>query len=236
MTTPLKVFISYSQNKSDRQLLDQLLSQTAPLVKSGKIIVWEDSKIPAGQQWDKAIKDSIAQADIVVLLVSSDYTASEYINTIEVPLAMERQAAGHCAIVPVLLRSCLFELMPYSHYAFLPKSLDSQRLIPVDQWGNINEAFTTVVRRLYELVQQMTGENAAAPESSPVNNAPKASSPINKLEREGAEAQLSLATQKQQRLQSALLLETDASRQFAYEQEIQKLETQIQVLKIKLQP
>jgi len=77
MTTPLKVFISYSQNKSDRQLLDQLLSQTAPLVKSGKIIVWEDSKIPAGQQWDKAIKDSIAQADIVVLLVSSDYTASD---------------------------------------------------------------------------------------------------------------------------------------------------------------
>jgi hypothetical protein len=50
----------------------------------------------------------------------------------------------------------------------------------------------------------------------------------------GYQTQLNLAIEKLQRLQSALLLETDAARQFSYEQEIKKLEIKISTLQVQV--
>ncbi len=232
---PLRVFISYSHNSNDRPLLDQLIRHISPLVQQGKLSIWEDSMILAGSNWDEVITTEIRRADIVVFLVSSDYLASDYVNRIEVPIAMQRQADGLCAVVPVLLRACFFELMPYVAYEFLPKTAHDQRLVPLDQWVNKDEAFATIVRRLNLLVKQ-TETPAATPVTRPVSAAqtPTAST-ISTLERKGYEQQLNLATQKQQHLQTALLLETDPSRQFALEHEIQKLDNTISLLKSKLQ-
>ncbi len=232
---PLRVFISYSHNSNDRPLLDQLIRHISPLAQQGKLSIWEDSMILAGSNWDEVITTEIRRADIVVFLVSSDYLASDYVNRIEVPIAMQRQADGLCAVVPVLLRACFFELMPYAAYEFLPKTAHDQRLVPLDQWVNKDEAFATIVRRLNLLVKQ-TETPAATPVTRPVSAAqtPTAST-ISTLERKGYEQQLNLATQKQQHLQTALLLETDPSRQFALEHEIQKLDNTISLLKSKLQ-
>jgi hypothetical protein len=163
MAAPLKVFISYSHNPNDRPLLDQFVLQLAPLVQAGKITYWEDSLMLPSQIWEEAIRDNLTQADIVVLLVSSDYTASEFVNRIEVPLAMQRQAAGQCQIVPVLLRSCLFGLMPYAKYEFLPKKPEHQRLLPVENWESKDNAFEVVVRQLHELVNQIAGTSEVKP-------------------------------------------------------------------------
>lgn len=231
---PLKIFISYSHNQNDRPLLDQLLRHLTPLVQSGKITIWEDSKILPSDLWDKAIKDNLELADIVVLLVSSDYMASEYINRVEVPVAMERHEAGLCQVVPVLLRSCLFDLMPYSIYEFLPKTPENQRLVPVDKWERPDDALEVVVRRLNELIKGGTSKGSSDLKDKHPEAASNTSSAFSDLERKGYEQQLNLATQKLQRLETAHLLETDASRQFAYEQEIQKLETLVANLKTKL--
>ncbi len=230
--TPLRVFISYSHNSNDRPLLDQLTRHISPLVQQGKISIWDDSMIFPGSNWDQTITTEIRRADIVVFLVSSDYLASDYVNRIEVPIAMQRQANGECTIVPVLLRNCLFELMPYAEYEFLPKTAHDQRLVPLDQWANKDEAIATIVRRLNLLVKQVESPLAAPLVSA--SPSPQ-TIPASELERNGNEQLLKLATQKHQRLEAALLLETDASRQFAYEQEIQKLSDTITYLKNKLQ-
>jgi len=233
----MRVFISYSHNQNDRPLLDQLIRHLSPLIQSGKISVWEDAMIMAGSNWDQVITTEIRRADIVVFLVSSDYLASDYVNRIEVPIAMQRQANGECTVVPVLLRSCLFELMPYSEYEFLPKTAHDQRLVPLDQWANKDEGFSTIVRRLNLLVKQAETPTVAPPLTMRSVSASQTPAPsaISTLERNGYEQQCNLATQKQQRLQTALLLETDPSRQFALEHEIQKLDSTISDLKNKLQ-
>jgi hypothetical protein len=232
METPLKVFISYSHNQNDRPLLDQFIRQMAPLVHAGKITYWEDSKILPSQNWEAVIKENLGQADIVVLLVSSDYSASEFVNRVEVPMAMEREAAGKCKIVPVLLRACFFELMPYSKYEFLPKTAENQRLLAVDMWRHQDEALDVVVRRLYALVNQLTGADAAIQDIPGSTPAPLFTPlPISGLERSGYEAQITLATQKLQHLQTAQILETNASSKFALEHEIQILKDLIAQLK-----
>jgi hypothetical protein len=235
MASPHKVFISYSHNQNDRPLLDKLLLQLAPLINAGKISVWEDSQISPGQAWDDVIKENLNVADIVVMLVSSDYTASNYINQIEVPISMQRQAAGDCKVVPVLLRSCLFELMPYSKYEFLPKTADNQRLVPVDSWEKPDEALAVVVRRLHQLIKQGNESPNKPPlvDDNP-NSMQEHHSPISDLERKGYELQLTLATEKLQHLQMAALRSFNASEKFSYEHEIKQLETLIAELKSKL--
>jgi len=228
MPAPLKVFISYSHNNSDRPLLDAFLRQAKPLVLAGHISIWEDGRIAPGDIWEEVILKHLNAADIVVMLVSSDYLASDYINNVEAPLAMQRQSDGLCQVVPVLLRNCLFELMPYAKYEFLPKNPDNHRLTPVENWSNTDDAFAVVVRRLHTLIQQINGTS-----QSPVAEKPDTAAAISDLERKGNEQQLHLATQKLQRLQTAHLIETDESKRFAYEQEIQKLEILVNSLKTK---
>lgn len=235
MPLPLKVVISYSQNLQDRPSVERLIRHMAPMVQAGKISVWDDSKIPPGDIWKEAIVQQLSLADIIIMLVSSDYTASEFVNTIEVPLAMTRHAAGQCTIVPVLLRNCLFELMPYSKFAFLPRNLQNHRLEPVEGWSNPDDAYEMVARKLLELT------NAFSEAQTPVNvtatiTAARSVSSLSELEKKGYEAQLDLATQKLQRLHKAHLLATDENVKFAYEQDIQALESLTSNLKAKLQP
>lgn len=157
---PKQVFISYSHNSNDRPLLEQLLRQLAPLKQAGLITWWEDSMIPPGGDWDQEISRHLNAADFVLLLVSADYTNSDYVNRIEVPVAMERQQQDACVVIPVLLRNCLYDLMPYARYEFLPKLPENQRLLPVDQWNNLDEALKTVVYRLYTLASGTQGQKA----------------------------------------------------------------------------
>ena len=121
MKGPLKVFISYSHNDSDRPLLEKLLKQIAPLKQNKVIEIWEDALIAPSCEWNDEIMKQLNHADIVVMLVSSDYIASEFVNNEEVPLAMKRCEEGHCRIVPVLLRSCMHDVPPYARYEYLPK-------------------------------------------------------------------------------------------------------------------
>lgn len=231
MATPLKVFISYSHNENDRPLLDRLCGHLAPLVRAEKISVWEDSRITGGSDWDKTIKTQLAQADIVIFLVSSDYTASEYINREEVPFAMRRHEQGLCSIVPVLLRSCLFEEMPYARFEFIPKRPDTQRLLPVENWERPEDAFTAVVRRLNELIRKRT-ENSDSPSIQPP---PQTSTPEHLiLERQGFERELKLAMLKLNSLRSARILQTDPSAIFKVEMDIHELETIIADIKSRL--
>ena len=54
---------------------------------------------------------------------------------------------------------------------------------------------------------------------------------INELEREGLNAQLELLVKKRNRIQEALAIENDPSRQFQYETQIERLNKQIAELK-----
>jgi hypothetical protein len=232
----LQVFISYSHNNIDRPLLDQLRRHLAPIVQTGKITLWDDSQISPGEEWDDAIRQNLEEAQIIVFLVSSDYLASDYVNRIEVPVAMRRAEAGLCAIVPVLLRPCMFDWMPYARFEFLPKRPDNQRLEAVSAWPDTDAALEIVVRRISELIKK-AGAKTRPPASDAGHeilpeNFP---TPLADLERSGLEQQFQIATQKLQKLQTALLLETDAARQFAYEHEIRKLETLIAGVRQKLE-
>ncbi|MEH2249957.1 toll/interleukin-1 receptor domain-containing protein [Nostoc sp.] len=72
----LKIFCSYSHN--DESLKDELAKHLTMLERQGIISTWHDRKIPPGKEWDQQINENLNTADIILLLVSSDFIYSKY--------------------------------------------------------------------------------------------------------------------------------------------------------------
>jgi len=102
-----KVFISYSHK--DKKWLQKLETILHPLVNKGKIILWDDSKIGPGDQWDAEIINALETTRIAVLLVSGNFLASEYITRTELPAILAAAEKKECVLFWILIDDCLYE-------------------------------------------------------------------------------------------------------------------------------
>lgn len=139
------VFFSYSH--VDETLRDQLETQLALLKRQGVIETWHDRRIGVGQDIDQVIDEHIKSDEIILLLVSADFLASDYCYDVEMTRAMERHCAGEAVVIPVILRACDWHGAPFGKLNATP--LDGK---PVTSLPNIDEAFLQVAKAIREAV------------------------------------------------------------------------------------
>jgi hypothetical protein len=135
------LFFSYSH--ADENLRDQLEKHLSALQHQCVIQVWHDRRIPAGHVLDAEIDSHLESADVILLLVSSDFLASEYCYDREMKRAMERHESGAATVIPVILRPCDWHDTPFGKLLAVPK--DGR---PITQWPNPDEAFLDVVKAI----------------------------------------------------------------------------------------
>src|ERR1700681_3834352 len=75
MDEPINVYYSYAQE--DRSLLDQLDRHLTLLRRQGRIFVWYDERITAGKSLKQEKARYMEQAQIVLVLMSPNYIASD---------------------------------------------------------------------------------------------------------------------------------------------------------------
>ena len=68
----------------------------------GKITTWHDRRIVPGQEFEHQIYHYFSQADIILLLISSDFIASDYCYQVEMTNALERHKKGEAVVIPVI--------------------------------------------------------------------------------------------------------------------------------------
>ena len=107
----IRVFVSYAH--ADESLCQELGKHLASLKHQGLIDVWHDRRIDAGDDWAQAIDANLASADVILLLVSSDFIASRYCFELEAKEAMRRHTAGEAVVIPVILRPCDWHSLPF---------------------------------------------------------------------------------------------------------------------------
>ncbi len=140
-----KIFFSYS--KYDRDLLDELLRQLSGLRRQGKIQAWSDADIQPGEEWDECIKAELHAADIIVLFLSPDFLATDYIWDVEIAAAMARHDRGEAVVIPVVARPCDWNDLPFSKLNALPSKAK-----PVTSYPNRDEAWLAVVQGIRRVV------------------------------------------------------------------------------------
>ena len=150
-----RIFISY--NHKDDALRAELDKHLALLRREGAIELWSDHRILPGSEFDKDIAEALEAAQIILLLVSADFLASDYCIGIEMRRAMERHDAGDAVVVPVILRACDWHHSPFKHLNALPSGGRE-----IAKWSSPDDAFLDVVQGLRKLLAARKGRDGGS--------------------------------------------------------------------------
>jgi hypothetical protein len=140
-----RLFISYSH--ADETLLSRLHKHLAQLQRDGSVAGWYDRDIRAGERFDSEIARELAEADVFLACVSPDYIASNYCFEKELQTALEREARGELAIVPVVFEPCEWRETELRQFKAVPRDGKA-----VTEHTNQNVALLDVVTELRRLV------------------------------------------------------------------------------------
>lgn len=160
MPEPINIFFAYA--RADQPLRDELDKHLAFLRRSKLIEGWYDGNISAGEEWEEAIDHHLHSADIILLLVSPDFIASDYCYDVEMRKALARHEAGEVVVVPVILRPCHWQNTPFAKFQALPKDA-----LAITLWSNRDQAFASAAKAIDRVVRQLHAERNALPPETP---------------------------------------------------------------------
>lgn len=153
MANPLKLFVSYSHK--DQEQLDELVKYLRPLVDVGKVEPWTDRLIEIGTLWDAAIRQSLLSADIILLLVSSDFLNSEYISSNELVATKQRHEDKTAVVIPVLLSYCGYTNYWFSEIQGLPEGMVPLSDAEAKGKNEKSKAYTNVASKIQDLADEL---------------------------------------------------------------------------------
>jgi flagellar biosynthesis GTPase FlhF len=157
------IFCSYShKDEVYREKLDTHLSM---MKRQGLIELWHDRKITAGDEWKGQIDENLDIANVILLLMTANFLASDYCNDVEMKRAMERHESGEARVIPIMLTP--FEGWKHSPLAKLqglPKDAK-----PVTKWDDENDAFVNVAEGIRKAIESISPAKAVAPEQTKTN-------------------------------------------------------------------
>ena len=140
------VFFSYSHK--DEALRDKLETHLKLLQRQGIISSWHDRKILPGSEWDQEIDQHLHKANIILLLVSAEFIASNYCWDIEVAEAIKRHESKKAIVVPIIIRTCDWHSSPFGKLQALPKDGKA-----ITAWSNRDAAWTNVAEGLRKIAE-----------------------------------------------------------------------------------
>jgi internalin A len=141
----VRLFYSYSHK--DEALRNELETHLKLLQRTGLIDTWHDRKIEAGDDWKQQIDENLDRADIILLLVSSDFIASDYCYEKEMKRALERGEKGEAEVIPIIVRDVNWKKAPFAKLQALPKDG-----LAVTKWADKDSAWRNVSEGIEQLV------------------------------------------------------------------------------------
>lgn len=144
---PMNVFISYDQE--DEQLCSLLIKHMQLLSREGVINEWHNRQINPGELYKDAIDQHFNAAQLILLLISADYIASDYCYGTEMTRALQRHAAHEARVIPIILRPVDWRSAPFGGLKALPMNGE-----PITAWADLDQAFLAVVNEIRKVVNE----------------------------------------------------------------------------------
>ncbi|HEX8118074.1 MAG TPA: TIR domain-containing protein, partial [Pyrinomonadaceae bacterium] len=162
---PLELFYSYSHK--DKKLRDKVDNHLSLLQRQEFITEWHDRMIEAGDDWESEISEHLESAQLILLLVSDDFIASDYCYSVEMNRALERHEQEEARVIPVILRPVDWESSPLGRLQALPEGGKA-----VTTWRNRDEALKSVAKGIRKIVRSFRPKQKSPLTSSPIPRRP----------------------------------------------------------------
>src|SRR4051812_33195106 len=118
---PAKIFYSYAHE--DERYVTKLRNQLKILKRQGLIEEFYDRQITAGMDWEATIDEHLESSDIILLLISDDFLASDYCWGREMMRALARHEAGKARVIPIAIRDVDWKGAPFARLQGLPRDM-----------------------------------------------------------------------------------------------------------------
>lgn len=156
----VNLFFSYSHR--DEALRDELEIHLASLKRQGVLTTWHDRRIGAGNEFDHSISEHLESADIVLLLISPYFIASDYCFEVEMKQALERHENKQSIVIPVILHPCDWHDMPFGKLLASPTDVK-----PISKFPNLHDGFLEVTKAVKEAAARICPAN---PKKTPISS------------------------------------------------------------------
>lgn len=146
---PVRLFYCYADK--DEPLREKLDKHLASLRLLGVIGDWHRRRIVPGQLSEQENERHLDEAEIILLLISPDFFASDHCTSGEMQKALLRHEAGAVRILPILLKPTYWSGSAISTLACLPNNGK-----PITEWRNRDKAWVNVVRGIHAIAQELS--------------------------------------------------------------------------------
>lgn len=153
----LKLFFSYSHK--DESYRDELEVHLSMLKRQGFISAWHDRRILAGNEFALSINNELESSDIILLLVSPYFLASDYCYDIEMKQALVMHQNQTAVVIPVILHPCDWSDAPFGELMATPDDG-----IPISKHANMHDAYLNVTQAIKRVVNDKTAKIGSSSE------------------------------------------------------------------------
>lgn len=133
--------------QEDASMVKQLKNHLSALERKGLISIWDDGDIGPGAEWKEEIDKHLNEAQVILLLISSSFMASNFCYKVEMQRAIERHERKEARVIPVILRPAYWEVPPLDKLQPLPDQARPVATWPVRDAGykNVSDGIIRVV-------------------------------------------------------------------------------------------
>ena len=144
---PVKLFFCYAPE--DEPLRKELERHLTLLERQRYITSWSSRLVGAGADHRAAVRQEMAEASIILLLVSADFLASDDVYDVELDQALARRELG-AHVLGVLLRPTDWKHGKLQSLEMLPREAGraAGHAVPVTSWSSHDAAFAQVAEVL----------------------------------------------------------------------------------------
>jgi TIR domain len=145
---PFSVFISYSHR--DQAFREELENHLSNLRRQNVIASWYDGDISPGTEWESQITEHLKTDQIILLLISADFMASDFCYSFEMTQAIARHDANQARVIPIILRPTDWKGAPFAKLKVLPTDGKA-----VTRWPTHDEAFENIVQGIRKAIDDL---------------------------------------------------------------------------------
>ena len=143
---PYRVFCCSAHE--DQEFLQHLRMHLKPLERERLVEIRTDLDISAGAEWKQAVDRYLDMAEIILLLISPSFMASDSCFH-EANKAISRRKQGRAYVVPIIIRPTDWRNTSLGELLCLPREGK-----PVSLWPNTDTALLSVAEEIRMLVQK----------------------------------------------------------------------------------
>jgi len=147
----LKIFYCYAHE--DHLLRDKLDKHLSPLKRLGRIIDWCDREIRPGTNWEQEIDIHLNDADVILLLISPSFIASDYCYSVEMQRVIARHQTENLPVLPVILCPVHWEETILGSLQALPTGAK-----PITKWRRQDDAYWDIVNGITKIVKPLLAQ------------------------------------------------------------------------------